>query len=70
MNAFTRTALTVTKGGLPNVNTLKTNIPEPVLNRQVIYPEMENVFLGKKTIDEMLAYISKYLTEQERQVSE
>ncbi len=70
MNEFSKTALTATKVGLPAVNTLDTKIPEPILIRQAIYPEMESVFLGKKSIDEMLQYLTNYLTGQEKQLAE
>jgi hypothetical protein len=70
MNAFTNTALTATNKGLPAVNTLETQIAEPILIRQAIHPEMTNVFLGKKSIDEMLDYLSDYLTKQEKQLAE
>lgn len=68
MNEFTRTGLAAAKEGIPQVRTLETHITEPVLIRQVIYPEMENVFLGKKSIDEMLDYLTDYLTAQEKQL--
>ena len=68
MNEFTRTGLHAAKEGIPKVRTLETHITEPVLIRQVIYPEMENVFLGKKSIDEMLDYLTEYLTAQEKQL--
>jgi hypothetical protein len=31
---------------------------------------MENVFLGKKSIDEMMEYLTSYLTAQEKQLAE
>jgi hypothetical protein len=70
MNEFTRTALVATNKGIPAVRTLQTKISEPILIRQVIYPEMQNVMLGKKSIDEMLKYITDYLTKQEKQLAE
>jgi ABC-type glycerol-3-phosphate transport system substrate-binding protein len=70
MNEFSQTALTATQKGLPAINTLETKIPEPILIRQVIHPEMMNVFLGKKTVDEALKYMSDYLTKQEKQMAQ
>ena len=70
MNQYSQTALEVTKVGLPAVNTLDTKISEPVLIRQVLYPAMQSVFLGERSIDEMLGYISSYLTNQEKQLAE
>jgi ABC-type glycerol-3-phosphate transport system substrate-binding protein len=70
MNEFSQTCLTATNKGLPAIKTLETKISEPILIRQVIHPEMENVFLGNKTIDEMLDYITSYLTSQEKQLAE
>jgi len=70
MNEYSRTALTATNKGLPAVNTLETKIAEPILIRQVLYPEIESVLLGKKSIDEMLKYITDYLTNQEKQLAE
>jgi ABC-type glycerol-3-phosphate transport system substrate-binding protein len=68
MTEFSQTALIATKDGLPAVRTLETKITEPILIRQVIHPEMENVFLGKKSIDEMLQ--TDYLTQQEKELAE
>jgi hypothetical protein len=70
MNEFSRTALTATKQGLPAVKTLETKIAEPILIRQVTFPEMENVLLGKKSVDEALKYLTDYLTNQEKQLAE
>ncbi len=70
MNEFSQTALIATQKGLPAVKTLETRISEPVLIRQTIYPEMENVYLGKKTVDQMLDYLTKYLTQQEKQLAQ
>jgi ABC-type glycerol-3-phosphate transport system substrate-binding protein len=70
MNEFSYTALDATKNGLPAINTLDTVLSEPLVIRQTIYPEMENVFLGKKTIDQVLTYLSSFLTEQEKQAAE
>ena len=70
MNEFSRTALTATNKGLPAVNTLTTKIPEPIIIRQVIHPEMMNMFLGKKSIDDILKYMSDYLTQQEKQLAQ
>jgi len=70
MNAFSKTALDATKIGLPAVNTLDTKIPEPILIRQAIYPEMESVFLEKKSIDQMLEYLTSYLTGQEKALAD
>ncbi len=68
MNEFAQTALTATQKGLPAINTLETRISEPILIRQVIHPEMTNVFLGKKSIDDALKYLTDYLTKQEKQL--
>ena len=70
LNEFSRTALTATQKGLPAINTLETRISEPILIRQAIHPEMTNVFLGKKTVDEVLAYLSDFLTKQEKQLAQ
>jgi ABC-type glycerol-3-phosphate transport system substrate-binding protein len=70
MNEFSQTCLTATNKGLPAVNVLETKISEPIIIRQVIHPEMESVFLGKKTIDQMLDYLTSYLTQQEKQLAE
>ena len=70
MNSFSMTALDATKTGLPAVNTLDTKIPEPILIRQAIYPEMESVFLGKKSVDKMLNDLTDYLTGQEKALAE
>ena len=69
MNEFSQTALTVTQKGLPAVNTLETLISEPILIRQVLHPEMTNVWLGKRSIDEMLKYVTDYLTKQEKELA-
>lgn len=70
MNAFTQTALTSTNDGLPAVNNLETRVTEPILIRQVIHPEMTSVFLGKKSIDEMMQYLTDYLTQQEKELAD
>jgi len=70
MNEFARTALTATNKGLPAVNTLTTKISEPIIIRQVIHPEMMNMFLGKKSVDDVLKYMSDYLTQQEKQLAQ
>ncbi len=70
MNEFSQTCLTATNKGLPAVKTLETKISEPIIIRQVIYPEMENVFLGKKSVDASLKYLTDYLTKQEKQLAE
>ncbi len=67
MNEFAQTALTATQKGLPAINTLDTRISEPILIRQVIHPEMVNVFFGKKSVDDALKYMSDFLTKQEKQ---
>ena len=70
MNEFTQTCLTATNDGLPAINTLDTRVTEPILIRQVIHPEMTNVFLGKKSIDEMMEYLTSYLTQQEKEMAD
>ena len=70
MNEYSQTALTVTQKGLPAINTLDTLISEPILIRQVMHPEMTNVWLGKKSIDETLKYMSDYLTKQEKELAQ
>jgi hypothetical protein len=70
LNEFSRTALTATQKGLPAINTLETRISEPILIRQAIHPEMTNVFLGRKTVDEVCAYLSDFLTKQEKQLAQ
>ncbi|HEB33042.1 MAG TPA: hypothetical protein ENI15_19535 [Spirochaetes bacterium] len=70
MNEFTQTALTATNDGLPAINTLDTRVTEPILIRQIIHPEMTSVFLGKKSIDEMMEYLTDYLTKQEKEMAD
>ncbi len=70
MNEFSQTCLTATNKGLPAVNTIETRISEPIIIRQVIHPELENVWLGKKSIDDALDYLTDYLTKQEKQLAE
>jgi hypothetical protein len=68
MNEFAQTALTATQKGLPS--TPWTPDLEPILIRQVIHPEMVNVFLGKKSVDDALKYMSDFLTRQEKQLAQ
>jgi multiple sugar transport system substrate-binding protein len=70
MNEFAQTALTATKKGLPAINTLETRISEPILIRQVIHPEMMSVFLGEKSIDGALSFMTDSLTRQEKQLAQ
>jgi ABC-type glycerol-3-phosphate transport system substrate-binding protein len=69
MTEFSQTCLTATNKGLPAVKTLEHRLPEPALIRQGIFPEMMNLFLGKKTIEEVLKYLTDNLTKQEKQLA-
>jgi len=68
-NEYTRIALLATDVGMPAVNTLETKISEPILIRSAIFPEMQKVFLGKESIDDMLKYLTKYLTRREKELA-
>lgn len=69
MTEYAQTCLTATNKGLPAVNTLEHRVAEPILIRDTIHPEMDAVFLGKKSIDEMLKYLTDFLTKQEKQLA-
>ncbi|GAG85668.1 unnamed protein product, partial [marine sediment metagenome] len=72
-NAPTRAAeiaATVASEYVPSIDLLQTKISEPELIRTVIYPELQNVFLGDKTIDEVLDYLTTTLTVKEQELLE
>ncbi len=52
---------------VPSINLLPTKISEPELIRAVIYPELQNVFFGDKTVDEVLNYLTTMLTTKEQE---
>jgi ABC-type glycerol-3-phosphate transport system substrate-binding protein len=52
---------------VPNMIFLPTRISMPELLQATIYPEMQNVFLGKKSIDEICDYLSTILTTKEQE---
>ncbi len=72
-NAPTRAAeiaATVASEYVPSIDLLQTKISEPELIRTVIYPELQNVFLGDKTMDEVLDYLTTTLTVKEQELLE
>ncbi len=69
MNEYVKTALTATEKGLPAVHPLDTKISEPVLIRNILFPEIQKVFLGRGSIDDMLRYLTKYLTSTEKELA-
>lgn len=50
-----------------NINLLQTKISEPELIRATIYPEMTGVFIGAKTVDEVLDYLTTTCTNLEQE---
>jgi ABC-type glycerol-3-phosphate transport system substrate-binding protein len=70
LNEFARTALVATEVGLPALSPLDTKISEAILIRNVLFPEMQEVFLGRKSIDEALKYLTEYLTSREKELAE
>jgi len=60
-------AANVASSYIPSINLLPTKISEPDLIRSTIYPELENVFLGRKTVDEVLSYLTDMLTTKEQE---
>ncbi|MBC8386496.1 MAG: extracellular solute-binding protein [Actinobacteria bacterium] len=69
-NAPTRAAeiaATVASQYVPSIELLPTKVSEPELIRSVIFPELQNVFLGEKTVDEVLDYLTTTLTTKERE---
>ncbi|MBC7333525.1 MAG: extracellular solute-binding protein [Actinobacteria bacterium] len=60
-------AANVASSYVPSINLLPTKISEPELIRTIIYPELENVFLGRKTVDEALSYLTNTLTAKEQE---
>jgi hypothetical protein len=69
MNEYMKTALIATEIGLPAVHGLDTKISEAILIREVLFPEIQSVFLGKKTIDEALEFLTEYLTKKEKELA-
>ncbi len=67
LNEYAKIALQATEIGLPALSPLDTRISEAILIRSVIFPQMQEVFLGRKSIDEMLKYLSEYLTTLEQE---
>jgi ABC-type glycerol-3-phosphate transport system substrate-binding protein len=49
-----------------NINLLPTMISEPELIRATIFPEMTSVFIGVKTVDQVLDYLTKTCTSLEQ----
>jgi len=49
-----------------NINLLPTKISEPELIRATIFPEMTSVFIGSKTVDEVLDYLTQTCTNLEQ----
>ncbi len=70
LNEYSKAALQATEIGVPALSPLDTKISEAILIRSVIFPEMQEVFLGRKSIDEMLKYLSEYLTSQEKEIAQ
>ena len=69
-NAPTRAAeiaATVASQYVPSIELLPTKVSEPELIRSVIFPELQNVFLGEKTVDEVLDYLTTTLTTKEQE---
>jgi len=50
-----------------NIDLLPTKISEPELIRATIFPEMTALFIGNKTIDEVLNYLTKTCTNLEQE---
>lgn len=69
MTEYAKTALIATEKGLPAVHPLDTKISEPDLIRNILFPQMQKVFLGKESIDKMLSYLTKYLTSREKELA-
>jgi ABC-type glycerol-3-phosphate transport system substrate-binding protein len=66
-NMYAEVAATVASNYGAALNVLPTKITEVDLIRNGIYPEMQNVFLGTKTIDQMLESLTTYLTQKEQE---
>ena len=66
-NRAAEIAAEVASDYVPTIKLLPTKISEPELIRNIIYPEMQNVFIGTKTIDQMLDYLTKTLTQKEKE---
>ena len=69
LNEYAKIALLATEVGLPALSPLETRISEAVLIRSVIFPEMQEVFLKRKSIDEALKYLTDYLTAKEQELA-
>lgn len=69
MNEYARIALDTTRKGLPAVHSLDTKMLYDDLITSSLYPEIQKVFLGKGSIDDMLRYLTKYLTNREKELA-
>lgn len=70
-NAPTRNAeiaATVASAYIPSIDLLPTKVTEPELIRAIIFPELQSVFLGDKTVDEALEYMTTTLTTKEQEL--
>jgi len=67
-NRAAEIASTVASEYVPSIKLLQTNISEPDLIRAIIFPELQNVFLGQKTVDEVLKYLTTTLTTKEQEL--
>ena len=52
---------------VPCIKPLNTNLTEAELIRSIIFPELQNVFLGQKTVEEVLDYLTTTLTTKEQE---
>lgn len=66
-NRASEIAAIVTSNYANSIDLLPTLVSEPELIRTIIYPEMQNVFLGAKTIDQVLDYLTTTLTQKEKE---
>jgi ABC-type glycerol-3-phosphate transport system substrate-binding protein len=60
-------AATVASQYVPSLDLLPTMVTEPELIRAIIYPELQNLFFGDKTVDEVLDYLTTTLTTKEQE---
>lgn len=67
-NRSAEIAAIVASGYVPSIKLLQTKISEPDLIRTIIFPELQNVFLGQKTVDEALKYLTTTLTTKEKEL--
>ena len=61
-------AATIASNYVPSIDLLLTEISEPELIRAVIFPELQSVFIGDKTVDEVLDYLTTTLTRIEQEL--